>query len=323
MPHSRSVSVVIAAKDAEASVGDAVLSALREDEVAEVILVDDASSDGTGEAARRAAGGDARLRVIRLDRNVGPAAARNLAIREGTAPYIALLDADDRFVSGRLAHLLSLPDWDMAADDIAFFSGPAPTAPRGSDRTEALGLTEFVEGNLTGARGNRGELGFLKPLMRRDFLERHGLTYDEAIRLGEDYDLYVRCLQHGARFVLSHRVGYLAEVRDGSLSARHDTADLATLLAAAERHLAAETDEDNRSVLRRHRDQLADRYLLRAFLDRKSDSGVAAALGFALNPPARFLPIARGVLSDKLRGWRRRPAPVRRTLLSVSDAGGS
>ena len=30
--------------------------------------------------------------------------------------------------------------------------------------------------------------------MRRAFLERHGLAYDETMRLGEDYDLYARAL---------------------------------------------------------------------------------------------------------------------------------
>ena len=320
MPHSREVSVIIAARNARATIGHAVSSALGQAEVAEVIVIDDASSDGTMAAACESAAGDPRLDVIRTECNIGPAAARNLAINRGSAPYIALLDADDRYLQGRLRHLLAFPNWDMVADDIAFFSGPVPTLPGGTDRTEMLDLVRFVEGNYTGRRGNRGELGFLKPVIRRDFLEHHSLAYDESIRLGEDYDLYVRCLQKGARFLLSHRVGYLAEVRDASLSSRHATSDLAALLSAADRHIAAETDAGAVQVMRRHRRQLRNRLLLREFLDRKATDGIGAAIAFALNPPSQFAPIAGGILSDKLKWRARHTGAVRTTLLSVSDA---
>lgn len=318
MPHSREVSIVIAARNAQATIGAAVASALGQDEAAEVIVVDDASSDGTAKAASAGAAGDPRLLILRSARNIGPAAARNLAIRRGSAPCIALLDADDRFVPGRLRHLLELPGWDMAADNIAFFFGDIPTPPRGDDRVEVLDLAGFVAGNLAGTGGDRGELGFLKPVLQRDFLERHGLAYDETIRLGEDYDLYVRCLQKGARFALSHRVGYLAEVRGDSLSSRHSTSDLAALLAAAERHLACEGAPEARRAMRHLRRQLRNRLLLREFLDRKAQDGLGAAIAFALAPPSRFAPIARGVLADKMRGRRNQSVPVRATLLSVS-----
>ncbi|NNF89943.1 MAG: glycosyltransferase family 2 protein, partial [Boseongicola sp.] len=109
----RIVSVIMAAWNAEATVGRAVASALAEPETAEVLLIDDASTDATVAAARQAAGGDPRLRVIRQQLNYGPAAARNLGLRRSTAPFVALLDADDVFLGGRLAHLFSLPEWDL------------------------------------------------------------------------------------------------------------------------------------------------------------------------------------------------------------------
>ena len=102
-----------------------------------------------------------------------------------------------------------------------------------------IDLNAFVRANLSGGDSNRHEWGFLKPLIRRDFLTRHGLVYDETLRLGEDYDLYVRMLQAGARFRAIREVGYAARWRDDSLSSRHRTADLAALCRASESHLAA------------------------------------------------------------------------------------
>ncbi|MGP1358475.1 glycosyltransferase family 2 protein [Roseicyclus sp.] len=297
-----SVAVLIAAHDAAETVGEAVTSALAEREVAEVVVIDDASRDGTAEAAEVAARGDPRLRVLRSHGNLGPAAARNLGIKATRAPFLAVLDADDAFLPGRFARLPATEGWDLVADDIVFLPEEAfdAGAPPEGEGLSALDLAGFVAGNLRNGP-DRGELGFLKPLMRRDFLDRHGLRYNPALRLGEDFDLYARALAAGARFLVSHRTGYAARVRAGSLSGRHRTEDLAALEAAAARLLASLGPEHGaRPVLARLHRQIAARHLLRAFLDAKSGAGWGAAMGLALAPPSNLPPILRGVLRDKL-----------------------
>lgn len=324
------ICVVIAAMNAEDTIGEAVMSALSQCEVQEVMVVDDASTDDTAKAAETAASGDPRLRVLRLDQNRGPAAARNLAIAQSTAPFIAVLDADDVFLEGRFRSLLVETDWDLIADNIVFVAEAAwkglavPPRSRSTERSSAVGLTEFVRGNLSRNGRQRGELGFVKPIVRREFLERHGLTYDPRLRLGEDYDLYVRALAKDARFRITASVGYAARVRAGSLSGRHGTSDLSALLDASDRHFAmVVTDHDGKQALHKLRGQLRARYLLRAFLDEKSDSGLAAAMAFALTPPANLLPILKGVLSDKLAALRQnpRPEPVLHYLLPLPAKG--
>ena len=324
---SQPVCVVIAARNAAATIGMAVISALAQPEVGEVVVVDDASTDATGDAARHAANGDPRLVVLRQDRNIGPAAARNLAIARSTSPYIAVLDADDLLLQGRFAPLLARTDWDLTADNIAFVADTDPVGPQpiltepGS--TEVLDLAAFVRGNISGKGPGRVELGFLKPLMRRDFLVEHALAYDPGLRLGEDYDLYVRALQKGARFLMSRRLGYVARVRANSLSRQHGTADLQALLHACDVHVAtaAAADPDTIAAISLHRRQLRARVLLRQFLDRKAEGGIAAALSFALSPPTNLPPIAAGVLADKIRAIRGvRPVDiVGQTLLPLKD----
>ncbi|MEL6517226.1 MAG: glycosyltransferase family 2 protein [Pseudomonadota bacterium] len=317
------VCVIIAAYNASATIGCAVRSALAQSEVGEVIVVDDGSNDNTGRAATASAGSDPRLVVLRQPRNGGPSAARNHALAATSMPYVAILDADDYILPGRFTHLLSIPGWDMIADNIVFVpendAGDHPAGPEEAE-VRALTLEDFVAGNLTDGNERRGEMGFLKPLMRRAFLEENKLRYDTIMRLGEDYDLYVRALLKGARFQLSHRVGYAARVRAGSLSGVHSTDDLSALLAATEGHrIAAAQNPRDQAAIEIHQRQIRDRYVLRAFLDRKAAAGLGGALRFALSPPANMVPIAAGVMRDKmaaLRGAPRGASPVGRVLLN-------
>lgn len=315
-----SVAVIVTARNAAETIADAVSSALAQPEVAEVVVVDDASTDATGDVAKAA--GDGRVVVLRSAVNIGPSAARNLAIAGSTAPLIAILDADDSLLPGRFARLLAQPDWDLIADNIVFVpdtrTAPLPPMPAAGE-SALLGLADFVRGNIARGGLRRGELGFLKPVIRRRILPQDGPVYDPAMWLGEDYDLYVRLLQAGARFRLTPAVGYAARVRAGSLSGRHRTADLQALLAASQRHAAS--GGPAAGVMRAHARQVRGRWLLRAFLDRKAADGLRGALAFALKPPSRLGPIALGILRDKLARFRPAPPPEAglRTLLPLLD----
>lgn len=87
----------------------------------EVIVVDDASTDHGCDAL--ASGGDTRVRVLRRPvASPGGYAARNLAVAEAAAPWIAFLDADDEWLPDHLAQIDRLRG--QAGDDVGcLFAG--------------------------------------------------------------------------------------------------------------------------------------------------------------------------------------------------------
>lgn len=302
----RPVCVVIAVRNGAATIGTAILSALREPEVGEVVVVDDASSDATQRAAMSADDGSGRLRLIRLEENRGPAHARNVAIERSALPFISILDADDAFIRGRFAALIARRDWDLIADNIAFVGDGTRNlidlqVPPFRPNPRFLGLAEFVAGNISRPGRPRGELGFLKPVISRAFLERSGLRYDTALRLGEDYDLYARALAAGAHFKLVDTCGYGAMVRAGSLSGQHRTDDLrrladADLAILSMPGLAAAAQ----AQLRLHERHVRAKYRLRNFLDIKARGGVLGAALHGLRRPHELPDIVAGIARDKL-----------------------
>ena len=312
MTPNEKVCVIIAAKNAEQTIGRAVRSALAEPEVDEVVVVDDGSDDRTMAAAAAADDTTRRLDIIRFRSNRGPSAARNHAIAISRAPLISILDADDFFFPGRFRRLLACSDWDFIADNIAFMEDPdvAPPPEDFEPHPRRLDLRDFILGNISRRGAPRGELGFLKPVMRRSFLDAHDLRYREDMRLGEDYELYVRALIAGARYTVIESCGYGAVVRGNSLSGQHRTKDLEALHEAERKILAAgNVPSEAADAMRRHCRQIGQRHALRHFLDRKREGGAGAALAYAVENPSAMPAIAGGILRDKLEAAHRRMRP--------------
>lgn len=90
------ISLVIPVYNVKDYLGDCLDSLLAQTyQNFEIVIVDDASTDGSGEIARRYAEQHPLIRVVAHDRNRGLAAARNTGIASACGAYIAFVDSDD------------------------------------------------------------------------------------------------------------------------------------------------------------------------------------------------------------------------------------
>lgn len=169
------VSVVIPAYNAEAFVEAAVESVLgQEGARLDVIIVDDGSTDRTGEVLRRFG---AQVR-IRSQGNAGSSAARNLGAALARGEYLAFLDADDLWAPGKLKRQLA-----------AFACDPGLDVVWG-------GVREFRDGEDPAA-SQRPVLAAPHPgaaLLRREAFERTG-GFSDVFRETEVVEWATRILE--------------------------------------------------------------------------------------------------------------------------------
>lgn len=106
MKHDAEISVVVPMYNAEKYVGQCVDSILSQDfEEYEVILVDDCSTDGSLALCKEAYGKHPKVQILRLGKNMGQGAARNIGISVAKGRYITFVDDDDVLLPNAL-HLM-------------------------------------------------------------------------------------------------------------------------------------------------------------------------------------------------------------------------
>ena len=220
------VSILIPAHNAEESILDAVGSAQAQSiEDIEIIVVDDASTDGTSDLVRSRALIDPRIRLFRLERNSGPAAARNVGIAQSIGEWIGLLDSDDTMSPDRLEQLLKASKFDdvLVADNLALFDRQAGRVVRLGISTDLLNsemrldCEEFVARCQTN-QPDAVDFGLLKPLIRASHIRTHGILYNEQVRYGEDFQFYLDALLVGGSLLIVPEAYYQYTERFGSIS---------------------------------------------------------------------------------------------------------
>jgi glycosyltransferase involved in cell wall biosynthesis len=183
----------------------------------EAVIIDNHSEDNTEDVVKGFS--DPRLRLLKIRNNGVIAASRNLGIRESTGQWIAFLDSDDCWYPRKLEVIMAAAitdgEWDVLSNDEARVE--TQTGVRRINRYGPY-CEKFYEALLT--KGNR--LSTSATVIRRDFLRRHDLAFDERPQYVtvEDYALWLELARHGARFKFIPEVHGEFVVHGGNNSGR-------------------------------------------------------------------------------------------------------
>lgn len=208
------ISVVIPAFDGEIHLAATLDSVIAQTEERwECVIVDDGSTDGTAEVARKYTKMDERIRLV-TQRNAGPSAARNNGFRHcsPSSEYVTFMDSDDVWTPDALKSLRNAietsPDSVVGAHGLGSFTD-------GDGRPILPGAHEAFGRRRLGLRaGSLRVLGMDEPtdfsvlingnvlfppglvLARREAYERAG-PFDESFRAAEDWDMLIRLSRLG------------------------------------------------------------------------------------------------------------------------------
>jgi len=190
---------------------DSVLAQTLEDW--EIVIVDDGSSDDTGDIADSYAERDPRIRVIH-QQNAGCGPARGVAVDNARASLIARLDQDDLYVPTYLEEMAAFvdanPDYEIYSCNGEMFFPDGRTMPFHRDpRYDRVMSLTFEEMAI--------ENGVFSPaVFRKSIYEAAG-----GFRSGvwaEDYDLWMRAMAAGARHIYLPRILVRYRISEGQMS---------------------------------------------------------------------------------------------------------
>ncbi|GAA2061910.1 glycosyltransferase family 2 protein [Williamsia deligens] len=211
------LTVTIPAHNAEGTVATAIRSTARSlPDDGRIVVLDDASTDGTADVLRAEARRDPRVRVItNSDAPLGVAMAANTLLEQVDTRWVARIDADDVSLPWRLSRQLRAlhrGDTDVVFTG-AWFYGPSRfavepipllSADPGSTAHELLLNCPFIQSTLAARREALIEVGGYRAVP------------------AEDWDLFLRLALRGVRMRRQSVPGVLYRRSPGQMSAQED-----------------------------------------------------------------------------------------------------
>jgi glycosyltransferase involved in cell wall biosynthesis len=202
------VTIGIPSYQGAAFIGEAVASALGQDLAdLEVLVVDDASTDGTLEVL--AAFEDPRLRVLVNERNLGPGANWNRVLAEARGRYVKVMGGDDVLLPGSISAQVAVLEADPA---VVMVTGPRTLITEKGHRILRRGnggLKGRVSGRDAGREMVRRGTNLVgepcATLLRASTVREVG-PFDESAPYCIDMEMWLRLLEAGDLYVLDEPV---------------------------------------------------------------------------------------------------------------------
>lgn len=181
----------------------------------EMILVDDGSTDGSGEICDRYANTDSRITVIHKE-NGGLVSARKAGLKKARGQYVSYIDSDDWIESdafSEISEILEIHSPDLVdcffmkeyegVTDIRKTAAPEGILSREEIKWFVKSICEAEPPFLYAINSS-----LCSKIVHREFLERFQYEVDDQIQLGEDFSVSFRMLKEAERIYFCHKAYY-------------------------------------------------------------------------------------------------------------------
>jgi hypothetical protein len=217
----RLVSVVVPAYNAGDKIEYSLRSLLEQDyDPIEIILVDDASTDGTAENAEgllRAGGRP--YRILKNARNRGVSAARNAGLRDAKGGYVLFMDADDKADANFISTLRGAIAKDDSDAAICGFRNYFEDTGREEVVPIKLDTSRTYPGEELAARRILTHFGsVVTTFFKMSFLREAGIEFPEGCQFGEDFEFTVKAFSRCRSIAISPECPYVYVHHRGNIS---------------------------------------------------------------------------------------------------------
>lgn len=186
----------------------------------EILLIDDGSTDGTGDLCDRLGEEDDRIRVFHKE-NGGSSSARNLGLQNAAGEYVGFVDSDDYIEPDMYEQLFvaikehSVEAAQVGRDETDEQGNRLPDICEPPKEPEIWESRDFLRELLL----HRGDCSFCTKLLKRELFQWDRFPEE---RLNEDFNLLVRMLPRIGRLISLPEQGYHVFYRIGSNSRKAD-----------------------------------------------------------------------------------------------------
>lgn len=199
------VSIIMPVFNRAEFIGEAIDSLRRQPEIAaEILVIDDGSTDGSDRIVEALAAEDSRVKLIRQDHQ-GVSAARNAGLAAATGDYITFLDSDDICAPGKIIRQIrkfeQRPDITAVVGHRMIFNQMGPDF---QPAPESIWI-------------KRLDICLASAVFRRATFDTFG-GFDPALTYGEDIDFYFRLFETDARFIIETDIAIYYRRHDGNMT---------------------------------------------------------------------------------------------------------
>lgn len=190
------ISIIIPIYNAEKYLYKTINSIIQQDYSCwELILVNDGSTDSSGNICEEYAVKDNRIKVYH-QKNSGVSTARNLGLDKTTGDYVTFIDSDDWIEKKYLSNFVNFPCCNNQIVYQGYYMDYVGKVAKESTKE----IPE--EGRILHLGAIWGK-AFAVPLIKE-----HGIRFDERLSLHEDHVFYYECLKYARKFEFSTYIGY-------------------------------------------------------------------------------------------------------------------
>lgn len=198
----------------------------------EFIIINDGSSDGIVKKLEVAAQNDNRIQLIHNGEQMGLTRSLNKGLGVAKGDFIARMDSDDFAVPTRFEKQLAFfeehTDIDIIGTGVVSFGAKSVfMSPCNGMKNDEIRAELFFTSGLCHP----------SVMIKKSFLDDHGLTYDGNVKKGQDYDMWERCSEYGKLAVMDE-VLLFYRIHDKQITSQFKSEQVTTAEMVMKRRLA-------------------------------------------------------------------------------------